>query len=113
MAGLHKHKFKWMIKYDPDHFGRYGFTRQPFPRRRDVTINVGEVVERLEALQESGFARKSGDAYEVDLTRAGFDKLLGRGQATVPLRVTVAVASSSAQEKVSAAGGEVRTAAEG
>src|SRR6266571_3554388 len=21
MAGLHKHKFKWMIKYDPEHFG--------------------------------------------------------------------------------------------
>jgi large subunit ribosomal protein L15 len=26
-AGLHKHKFKWMVKYDPDHFGRHGFKR--------------------------------------------------------------------------------------
>src|SRR5438477_64347 len=26
-AGLHKHKFKSMIKYDPEHFGRHGFTR--------------------------------------------------------------------------------------
>jgi len=32
-AGLHKHKFKWMIKYDPEHFGPRGFFRhaQPHP----------------------------------------------------------------------------------
>src|SRR2546423_15007473 len=31
-AGLHKHKFKWMIKYDPEHFGPRGFFRHAQPR---------------------------------------------------------------------------------
>src|SRR2546426_9470164 len=32
MAGLHKNKFKWMIKYDPEHFGPRGVFRHAQPR---------------------------------------------------------------------------------
>ena len=27
MAGGHKHHWTWMVKYDPNHFGKYGFKR--------------------------------------------------------------------------------------
>ena len=38
-SGMHKHKFKWMIKYDPDHFGRHGFKRPQLITHADTTIN--------------------------------------------------------------------------
>ena len=52
-----------------------------------------------------GFAKKEGDAYSVDLTEAGIDKLLGTGNIEVAGNVTVAEASAKAREKVAAAGG--------
>ncbi len=108
-AGLHKHKFKWMVKYDPDHFGHHGFVRHHHGLGETFSINVEDVERRLDALAAEGFAAKAGDAYEVDLGKAGFDKLLGGGRATVAMRITVATATESARAKVEAAGGTVTT----
>ena len=54
-----------------------------------------------------GFASKEGDAYSVNLTEAGIDKLLGTGNIEVAVNVTVAEASEKAREKVAAAGGSI------
>lgn len=113
-AGLLKHKWKWTVKYDPDHFGRHGFTRPPVLQGEVRTINLEDLVRNLDALEEAGFAEKAADGYKVDLAAAGFDKLLGRGRADVPLTVTVEAASAGAMAKVTEAGGEVvLTSAEG
>jgi large subunit ribosomal protein L15 len=106
-AGLLKHKFKWMVKYDPDHFGRHGFVRHAATAREKVSINVAELQERLEAFVAQGVAQKRGKGYDVNLTKAGVDKLLGAGRATLPLRVIVAQASERAVAKIQEAGGEV------
>lgn len=108
-AGLHKHKFKWMLIYDPDHFGRHGFVRHHHGEGGTESINVEEVERGLDALVEAGFAARDGDAYQVDLGKAGFEKLLGGGKATRPLRITVSRATESAKAKVQAAGGTVTT----
>lgn len=108
-AGLHKHKFKWMLIYDPDHFGSHGFTRHHDGLGKTLSINVEDVEARLESLVEHGFAAKSGDAYDVDLGKAGFAKLLGGGRVGRPLRITVAAATEGAKAKVEAAGGSVTT----
>jgi len=108
-AGLHKHKFKWMLIYDPDHFGRHGFTRHHHGEAEAVGINVGDVVRGLDAFVAKGFAAKVDGGFTVDLGKAGFAKLLGGGAATLLLRITVGAATESARAKVEAAGGTVTT----
>ncbi len=106
-AGLHKHKFKWMLINDPDHFGAHGFVRHHHGLGKTLSINVEDVEGRLEAFVAQGFAAKTGDAYEVDLGKAGFRKLLGGGDVGQPLRITVEAATEAAKAKVEAAGGTV------
>ena len=110
-AGLHKHKFKWMLINDPDHFGAHGFVRPHPGSGKALSINVGDVEARLQAFVDLGFASQAGDAYDVDLGKAGFAKLLGGGHATVALRITVAAATEAARAKVASAGGAVTTGA--
>jgi len=108
-AGLHKHKFKWMLIYDPDHFGAHGFVRHHDGEREVASINLEALEERIDAFVQAGYATPAGNAVEVDLGKAGFTKLLGGGRVGRPLRITVEKATPSAVAKVSAAGGEVRT----
>lgn len=105
-AGLHKHKFKWMIKYDPEHFGRHGFTRHA-QIRETIAIDLEDLARRLGELEAAGHAAKDNSRINVDLTAAGIDKLLGSGRVGVPMRITVAKASDAAVSKVAGAGGEV------
>jgi len=106
MAGLHKHKFKWMIKYDPNHFGRHGFTRHAQPRETN-SIDLEDLARRIAEFEAAGHARKDNARIDVDLTAAGIHKLLGSGRVTMAMRITVAKASPTAVAKVSGAGGEV------
>src|SRR5271157_3620613 len=63
-AGLHKHKWSWVLKYDPDHFGRDPF-RPPSYYDRPVTwLNVGD----LDTL--------AGGKRALDLSSMGVQKLL-------------------------------------
>jgi large subunit ribosomal protein L15 len=105
-AGLHKHKFKSMIKYMPDHFGAYGFFRHA-QIRETKAINIEEILVHLAALESAGHAKREGGRVSVDLTAAGFDKLLSRGRVGLAMDITVARASEGAVAKVAAAGGKV------
>ncbi len=106
-AGMHKHKFKWMLKYDPDHFGRHGFKRPQGIVESDRTINVSEVEEKLAGYLMSGSAKQVDGKIQIDLGAVGYDKLLGSGRATMPLTIIVPVASTRAVEKLKKAGGVV------
>jgi large subunit ribosomal protein L15 len=106
-AGMHKHKFKWMIKYDPDHFGRHGFKRPQLIVSRERTINLEEVEANLGKYLLSGAAKQVEGKIQVDLGSLGVDKLLGSGRATLPLTITVPKASARAVEKMKKAGGVV------
>ena len=105
-AGLHKHKRKWMIKYDPDHFGHYGFFRHA-QIRETTAINVEDLERLLPRFEAEGHAKRSSEGFDIDLTAAGIDKLLSRGRIASAMRVTVARATEAAVEKVTAAGGQV------
>ncbi len=105
-AGLHKHKFKSMVKYDPMHFGRHGFTRHA-QMHPVAVINLEQLVARVPELEAAGHAKKAGTGFEVDLTAAGIDKLLGAGQVASALTIKVAQASEQARAKVQEAGGHV------
>ncbi len=111
-AGLHKHKFKWMIKYDPDHFGAYGFVRHAASRERKRSVNVGDIEEMLKDFEVRGAVQPMDEGYKVDLTMLKIDKLLGNGRANIPLEIIVAEATETAKGKIEAAGGKVITLTE-
>jgi large subunit ribosomal protein L15 len=102
-AGLHKHKWSWVIRYEPDYFGKRGF-RSP-NQRVERSINVGdleELITRIELPREEGKALAT-----LDITQLGYDKLLGGGRLSIPLLVKAPRATKLAMEKVAGAGGKV------
>jgi large subunit ribosomal protein L15 len=94
MAGLHKHKWSYTVKYMPDHFG----SNKWHPPNRVI-------IDRWINLNQLG--NLAGSGAEIDLASLGYDKLLGQGKVHTALKVKVARASSSAIEKIKAAGGSV------
>ena len=94
-AGLLKHRYTYMIKNMPDHFGRHGFKRPQGVIKKDKTINVGEL--------EDKFPGKN----DINLEKEGFDKLLGGGKLNSKLKIKVDSASEKAIEKIKEKGGEV------
>ena len=39
-SGLHKSKWTWVVKYDPNHFGKYGFKRPQISIFKFAPINL-------------------------------------------------------------------------
>jgi large subunit ribosomal protein L15 len=99
-AGLHKYKFKSILIYAPDHFGRHGFKRPPAAQRFPVSVNVGELEFLIPLLRERGGLRVEGPTHVADLSVIGVERLLGGGKTERPWKVYVAHASAHAREKV-------------
>jgi large subunit ribosomal protein L15 len=99
-AGLHKYKFKSMLIYAPDHFGRHGFKRPAQIVAHPTSLNVGELEAFVPQLEAAEALRREGEAYVADLTKVGVDRLLGGGSAARPWKVFVPHASKHAREKV-------------
>lgn len=106
-AGSFTHRFIKIYKENPRYFGRHGFKRAPELMESKKTINLSEIQDRLSTLLEQGYAKKDGDIYSIDLKSMGIDKLLGSGNVSIPMKITVREASERAIEKVKSAGGEV------
>ncbi len=94
-AGLSKHKFMYMNKYMPDHFGSHGFKRPQNILKQEKTINVGEIEDKFP------------DKKTINLTEEGYDKILGAGQIKSKLKITVNSASEKAINKIKEQGGEI------
>ncbi len=94
-AGLLKHRYMYMIKNMPDHFGRHGFKRPPSVTKKVKAINVGELEELFPGKKE------------IDLGKEGYSKLLGSGNIKTKLKIKVDSASSKAIEKIEEKGGEI------
>ncbi|HZY46384.1 MAG TPA: uL15 family ribosomal protein [Candidatus Bathyarchaeia archaeon] len=103
-AGWKRHKWSAVIRYDLE-IGRRGF--HPVNHKTINAINVGDLALQLERLIAEGSAKQSGNIVEVDLGKAGYQKLLGNGGISRPLRIIVAATSEHAKEKIGRAGGEI------
>ena len=99
-AGLHKYKFKSMLIYAPDHFGRHGFKRPPEIMASPLSLNVGELDAMLPVLKAAKAAAEDGPGVVADLSKLGIDRLLGAGVTERPWKVFVAHATKHAREKV-------------
>jgi large subunit ribosomal protein L15 len=102
-AGRHKHGWTYVIRYEPDYFGKKGFTSPKSLKETVKAINVGELDEMLEKFQPK---EEEGKIF-VDLEKFGVTKLLGAGKVSKPLIVKVASCSKSAAEKIKEAGGQI------
>lgn len=106
-SGRHKHKWTWVLAYQPDYFGKHGFT-QPLPIKVEwKCINVSELDQNIDKWVSEGKAKFENGKYYVDLTVLGYNKLLGEGKITKPIIVKVAHASRNAIEKIKSVGGNV------
>jgi len=95
-AGLLKHRYMYMTKNMPDHFGRHGFKRHSSISKKDTIINVGQLEEKFPGKKD------------INLTKEGFDKLLGAGNINSNLKIKVNSASQKAIDKIAEKGGEVK-----
>ena len=90
-----EHKKSKILKlYGNEYFGKHGF-RKHSPSVEYKTINLYQ----LENLPGNS----------IDLGKYGFTKLLGAGNITRKISVTVEHASQRAIEKIQAAGGNIKT----
>ena len=94
-AGLLKHRYMHMVKNMPDHFGKHGFKRHPSITKKNKTINIGQL--------EEIFPGKN----DINLTKEGYDKLLGSGSIDKKLKIKVNNASEKAIAKIKEKGGEI------
>jgi large subunit ribosomal protein L15 len=94
-AGLGKHRHMYMMKNMPNHFGKHGFKRPQSVIKEDKIINVGQLEEKFPGKKD------------IDLTKEGFNKLLGSGTLTSKLKIKVNSASEKAIDKIKQKGGEV------
>ena len=62
---------------------------------------------KIDALSSQNLATKSGASYSINLNVLNIQKILGRGEISKPINVTVKKASKQAIEKIQAAGGKV------
>ncbi len=107
-AGMHKHKWSWVIKNYRDWFGKKGFIpRSPSSIPRINEINVGQVEEIVNRMVKMGTAVMENGKIVVDLSKMGINKLLSYGKISRPVKLVVWSASKKAIEKIEKSGGEV------
>jgi len=103
-AGLTRGKKSSVIRYGLQ-LREKGF--KPANPMDDRYINIGQVNLQLDRLTAQGHARQDNNKTEINLTQAGYQKLLGEGRVDKPLRIIVPKASEKAAQKISQAGGEI------
>ena len=104
-AGRHKHKWSWVLRYEPDYFGKRGF-KSPMQKIkvRLKEINVSELQDLLDRLEKTEVVNGKP---VIDLSALGYGKLLGGGRIETPVLVKVHDYTKLAAEKVKKAGGEI------
>ncbi len=106
LSGLGKHRWIWLNKYFIEHWGRHGFTSH-HPSRDDVTINLKDLQEKLQLFSDLGYAKLENGVWNVDLSSAGYTKLLGSGDVKEKMKIKTLKASKNARKKLEEAGGGV------
>lgn len=107
-VGRHKHLWSYVIRYEPEYFGKKGFVSPRSLGKKSNVINVRKLDEMAEKISTKS---ENGKMF-VDLESLGYTKLLGAGKITKPLIVKVASCSKSAAEKIKEAGGQILVEAE-
>lgn len=101
--GMHKHKWSWTVKYGKRWYGKHGFVN---PTSKTISSISLRTLDELIRNGKISVEEKDGNKI-VDLNRYGYQKLLGGGKLTFPVKILVSKCSEKAKGKVSDIGGEV------
>jgi large subunit ribosomal protein L15 len=107
-VGRHKHLWSYVTTYEPDYFGKSGFTSPQSLNRKENILNL----EKLSEIAKKFSVEKENGKLFIDLTSLGYSKLLGTGKITKALIINVPSYSKSAAEKIKEAGGQIQTASQ-
>ncbi|KZX11218.1 uL15 family ribosomal protein [Methanobrevibacter curvatus] len=105
-AGGKKHHWTWVVKFDPDRFGKHGFKRNKSIVTKINPVNLEYLDTNYEKFINKGKATKEGNSIVIDVTELGYNKVLGKGKLLNPLTIKSPSFSNSAEEKIEEAGGE-------
>jgi large subunit ribosomal protein L15 len=108
-AGGHKHMWTWVVKFDPNRYGKHGFKRPQKTINKFKTVNLDYLDDNAEKLVEKELAQKEGEKIVIDVTQLGYDKVLGKGKVTRALTIKAPLFSASAIAKIEENGGKAVT----
>ena len=106
-AGLDKHKWTYVLRYDPTYWEKKGFISTRTLGKKVKIINVGKLDALASKLESEKKLEKKDNKLFLDLESLGYDKLLGTGKVEKPLLVKVSAYSESASQKLVDAGGQI------
>jgi len=106
-AGLDKHKWTYVLKYDPTYWEKKGFVSTRTLGRKVSVINVGKLDDLVDKLDSEKKLERKDKKIFLDLESLGYDKLLGTGEIIKPMLVKVASYSGAASRKLEEAGGQI------
>lgn len=91
---------------DKSYFGKRGFKKKG--QKVEINpINLDTVDQMAESYVKGNHASRNGGFYVIDLSKLGFNKLLGDGKVLNKLDIKVLYASAKAVEKINSAGGKI------
>lgn len=106
-AGRHKEGWTYIIKHEPDYFGKKGFKSQQSLGQKLKLVNVGELEELVRKQADKKLVEKKEGKVLLDLNKLGYDRLLGKGKIAKPVLVRAASYSQLAAKKIEDAGGRI------
>lgn len=101
--------WSWVVKFDPDRFGKSGFKRPLKTINKPTTVNLDYLDDNAEKLVEKELAEKKGKKIIIDVNQLGYEKVLGNGKITKALTIKAKQFSQSAIRKIEDNGGEAVT----
>ena len=108
-VGRHKHLWSYVIRYEPDYFGKSGFKTPKIAQGKahPNTINISQLDQLIDKqTRQKQITKKQGKPY-IDLTALGYHKLLAKGKLTKPALIKVEAYSETAAKKIQEAGGKL------
>ena len=107
-AGKGKHLKSGLTKAERATIGSHGFKRPTKLNKPDRAINISKLEELIETLPENTDGVEFSDqTVDIDVTKFGYDKILGGGKVTRIMNVKAYSFSEKAKEKIEAIGGKV------
>jgi len=95
-TGGQKHLWSYIVKYEPDYYGKKGFKLPQYYSNKLTTIKVEDLETIATKKQET----------EFNLPELGYEKVLGRGNITKSLKISAKKFSKTAIKKIEDAGGQ-------
>ena len=95
-AGRFKHKKSWVMRYEPDYYGKVGFKIPPKAKKEIKAITLRDIDVLAKKLNKT----------EIDLSELGYDKVISTGNLTQPLTIKAKKFVEKAKQKIENAGGK-------